>query len=109
MDVFIIIWDIIVVFVSVVIIAFIALGALVINVFIGIWNAGVWLVNILLQAWYWLVNNTAMAWAWLGIAVSNVLASIYNFFVDIANGIIKGLNKLGKGAVDTANGLQRSL
>ena len=105
-DVFIIIWDIIVVFVSVVIIAFIALGALVINVFIGIWNAGVWLVNILLQAWYWLVNNTAMAWAWLGIAVSNVLASIYNFFVDIANGIIKGLNKLGKGAVDTANGFQ---
>lgn len=105
-DVFIIIWDIIVVFVSVVIIAFIALGALVINVFIGIWNAGVWLVNILLQAWYWLVNNAAMVWAWLRIAVSNVLASIYNFFVDIANGIIKGLNKLGKGAVDTANGFQ---
>lgn len=105
-NIFIILWDIIVIFVSVVILAFIGLGTLIVNVFIGIWNAGVWLVNALLQGWYWMVNGAAMVWAWLKVTISNILASIYNFFVDIANGIIKGLNKLGKGAVDTANGFQ---
>lgn len=105
-NIFIILWDIIVIFVSVVILAFIGLGTLIVNVFIGIWNAGVWLVNALLQGWYWMVNSAAMVWAWLKVTISNILASIYNFFVDIANGIIKGFNKLGKGAVDTANGFQ---
>ena len=63
-------------------------------------------MNILVQAWYWLVNHAAMAWAWLKVTVSNILKGIYNFFVEIANGFIKGYNKLGKGAVDTANGFQ---
>lgn len=107
-DVFIIIWDIIVVFVSVVIIAFIALGALVINVFIGIWNAGVWLVNILLQAWYWLVNNAAMVWAWLKVTICNILKGIYNFFVGVANGFIDGYNAIGRAAVTVANGFHNA-
>ena len=62
-NIFIILWDIIVIFVSVVILAFIGLGTLIVNVFIGIWNAGVWLVNALLQGWYWMVNGAAMVWA----------------------------------------------
>jgi len=100
------IMNILIIVATVVILAFILVGTTVANVFIGIWNVGVWLVNILVQAWYWLVNHAAMAWAWLKVTVSNILKGIYNFFVEIANGFIKGYNKLGKGAVDTANGFQ---
>lgn len=100
------IMNILIIVATAVILAFILVGAAVANVFIGIWNVGVWLVNILVQAWYWLVNVAAMAWAWLKVTVSNILIGIYNFFVEIANGFIKGYNKLGKGAVDTANGFQ---
>lgn len=100
------IMNILIIAVTVVILVFIMLGATVVNVFIGIWNVGVWLVNILVQAWYWLVNAAIMAWTWLKVTVSNILKGIYNFFVEIANGFIKGYNKLGKGAVDTANGFQ---
>ena len=100
------IMNILIIVATVVILAFILVGTTVANVFIGIWNIGVWLVNILVQAWYWLVNHAAMAWAWLKVTVSNILKGIYNFFVEIANGFIKGYNKLGKGAVDTANGFQ---
>ena len=100
------IMNILIIVATAVILAFILVGAAVANVFIGIWNVGVWLVNILVQAWYWLVNTAAMAWAWLKVTVSNILIGIYNFFVEIANGFIKGYNKLGKGAVDTANGFQ---
>lgn len=100
------IMNILIIVATVVILAFILVGTAVANVFIGIWNIGVWLVNILVQAWYWLVNHAAMAWAWLKVTVSNILKGIYNFFVEIANGFIKGYNKLGKGAVDTANGFQ---
>ena len=107
-DVFIIIWDIIVIFVSVVIIAFIALGTIIVNVFIGIWNAGVWLVNILLQAWYWLVNNAAMVWAWLKVTICNILKGIYNFFVGVANGFIDGYNAIGRAAVTVANGFHNA-
>lgn len=101
-----VIMNILIIVATVVILAFILVGAAVANVFIGIWNVGVWLVNILVQAWYWLVNAAIMAWAWLKVTVSNILKGIYNFFVEIANGFIKGYNKLGKGAVDTANGFQ---
>ena len=100
------IMNILIIAVTAVILVFIMLGAVVANVFIGIWNTGVWLVNALIQAWYWLANAAIMAWVWLKVTVSNILASIYNFFIDIANGFIKGFNKLGKGAVDTANGFQ---
>ena len=100
------IMNILIIVATVIILAFILVGTTVANVFIGIWNVGVWLVNILVQAWYWLVNHAAMAWAWLKVTVSNILKGIYNFFVEIANGFIKGYNKLGKGAVDTANGFQ---
>ena len=100
------IMNILIIVATAVILAFILVGAAVANVFIGIWNVGVWLVNTLVQAWYWLVNTAAMAWAWLKVTVSNILIGIYNFFVEIANGFIKGYNKLGKGAVDTANGFQ---
>ena len=100
------IMSILIIAVTAVILVFIMLGAVVANVFIGIWNTGVWLVNALIQAWYWLANAAIMAWVWLKVTVSNILASIYNFFIDIANGFIKGFNKLGKGAVDTANGFQ---
>ena len=100
------IMNILIIVATVVILAFILVGTTVANVFIGIWNVGVWLVNILVQAWYWLVNHAAMAWAWLKVTVSNILKGIYNFFVEIANGFIKGYNKLGKGAVDTTNGFQ---
>ena len=100
------IMNILIIVATVVILAFILVGTTVANVFIGIWNVGVWLVNILVQAWYWLVNHAAMAWAWLKVTVSNILKGIYNFFVEIANGFIKGYNKLGTGAVDTANGFQ---
>ena len=100
------IMNILIIVATAVILAFILVGAAVANVFIGIWNVGVWLVNMLVQAWYWLVNTAAMAWAWLKVTVSNILIGIYNFFVEIANGFIKGYNKLGKGAVDTANGFQ---
>ena len=100
------IMNILIIVATAVILAFILVGAAVANVFIGIWNVGVWLVNILVQAWYWLVNTAAMAWAWLKVTVSNILIGMYNFFVEIANGFIKGYNKLGKGAVDTANGFQ---
>ena len=82
-NIFIILWDIIVIFVSVVILAFIGLGTLIVNVFIGIWNAGVWLVNALLQGWYWMVNGAAMVWAWLKVTISNILKGIYNFFVGV--------------------------
>lgn len=105
---FIILWDIIVIFVSVVILAFIGLGALIVNVFIGIWNAGVWLVNVLLQGWYWLVNNAAMVWAWLKVTISNILKGIYNFFVGIANGFIDGYNAIGRAAVIVANGFHNA-
>ena len=100
------IMNILIIVATAVILALFLVGAAVANVFIGIWNVGVWLVNILVQAWYWLVNTAAMAWAWLKVTVSNILIGIYNFFVEIANGFIKGYNKLGKGAVDTANGFQ---
>lgn len=100
------IMNILIIAVTAVILVFIMLRAVVANVFIGIWNTGVWLVNALIQAWYWLANAAIMAWVWLKVTVSNILASIYNFFIDIANGFIKGFNKLGKGAVDTANGFQ---
>jgi phage tape measure protein len=100
------IMNILIIAVTAVILVFIMLGAVVANVFIGIWDTGVWLVNALIQAWYWLVNAAIMAWVWLKVTVSNILASIYNFFIEIANGFIKGFNKLGKGAVDTANGFQ---
>lgn len=105
---FIILWDIIVIFVSVVILAFIGLGALIINVFIGIWNAGVWLVNVLMQGWYWLVNGAAMVWAWLKVTISNILKGIYNFFVGIANGFIDGYNAIGRAAVIVANGFHNA-
>lgn len=96
-DVFIIIWDIIVIFVSVVIIAFIALGTIIVNVFIGIWNAGVWLVN-----------NAAMVWAWLKVTICNILKGIYNFFVGVANGFIDGYNAIGRAAVTVANGFHNA-
>ena len=107
-DIFIIIWDIIVIFVSVVILAFIGLGTLIVNVFIGIWNAGVWLVNALLQGWYWMVNGAAMVWAWLKVTISNILKGIYNFFVGVANGFIDGYNAIGRAAVTVANGFHNA-
>ena len=107
-NIFIILWDIIVIFVSVVILAFIGLGTLIVNVFIGIWNAGVWLVNALLQGWYWMVNGAAMVWAWLKVTISNILKGIYNFFVGIANGFIDGYNAIGRAAVTVANGFHNA-
>lgn len=107
-DVFIIIWDVIVVFVMGVSIAIIGLGTLITNVFIGIWNVGVWLVNVLVEAWYWLVNNAAMAWAWMQVVISNILKAIYNFFVGIANGFIDGYNAIGRAAVTVANGFHNA-
>ena len=107
-NIFIILWDIIVIFVSVVILAFIGLGTLIVNVFIGIWNAGVWLVNALLQGWYWMVNGAAMVWAWLKVTISNILKGIYNFFVGVANGFIDGYNAIGRAAVTVANGFHNA-
>lgn len=105
---FIYLWNFIVIFVSIVLIMFIQLGTGVINVFIGIWNAGVWLVNALLQGWYWMVNGAAMVWTWLKVTISNILKGIYNFFVGVANGFIDGYNAIGRAAVTVANGFHNA-
>lgn len=105
---FIYLWNFIVIFVSIVLIMFIQLGTGVVNVFIGIWNAGVWLVNALLQGWYWMVNGAAMVWAWLKVTISNILKGIYNFFVGVANGFIDGYNAIGRAAVTVANGFHNA-
>ena len=102
------IMNILIIAVTVVILVFIMLGAIVVNVFIGIWNAGVWLVNALVQAWYWLVNAAITAWTWLKVTVSNILKGLYNFFVVIANGFIDGFNAIGRGAVTVANGFHNA-
>ena len=102
------IMNILIIVATVVILAFILVGTTVANVFIGIWNVGVWLVNALVRAWYWLVNAAAMAWAWLKVTVSNILKGVYNFFVGIANGFIDGFNAIGRGAVTVANGFHNA-
>ena len=102
------IMNILIIVATVVILAFILVGTTVANVFIGIWNIGVWLVNILVQAWYWLVNAAIMAWTWLKVTVSNILKGLYNFFVGIANGFIDGFNAIGRGAVTVANGFHNA-
>nr|DAF02507.1 MAG TPA: tail length tape measure protein [Caudoviricetes sp.] len=102
------IMNILIIAVMAVILVFIILGAVVANVFIGIWNTGVWLVNALIQAWYWLANAAIMAWTWLKVTVSNILKGMYNFFVMIANGFIDGFNAIGRGAVIVANGFHNA-
>lgn len=107
-NIFIGVWNVLVWFVTAVIAIFIMLGSAIWNVIVGIVNAIIGAVNLILEGWYWLVNHTAMAWAWLKVTVSNILKGIYNFFVWIANGFIDGFNAIGKGAVQVANGFHNA-
>lgn len=71
--------------------SFMWLGALIANVFIGIWNIGRGVVEWIEKAWTWCCDNIGTMWDNLGIWWTNLWLDAY---AGLCNFVAKALNKL---------------